>query len=241
MSFNWYKISKIKCIQENCVINDIDRFADIGFNISEKYVKKEFSNTDVKHQYKFIGDRITEGKKRESKIIKKINELTPFILEVSSEEEDIAGIDAHMIGCKGKKSFKPPLRIQIKQRLKGGDDLGLEIIKGWPPDSFDIRKISFNGKDMKTDIDYYFHIDRTGKIKIFNGRAIREIAESMGKSAIIDWGHNIFKGRKHKTSPYGEVVVVYEQGQGGNRTKNNCKVLTYIDINKISSTYEFIV
>jgi len=199
-------------------------------------------DVDQGHQFQYIRTRIDEGKRREDDIIERINQATPFILQTTGQEDDIMGIDAYMVGYKGSKTpFSTPLKVQIKHRLKGGDDLGLEIMKGWPPESPDIRRISFDGKDMKTPIDYYFHVDRSGTIRVFNGKAIREIAETMGRSAVSAWGHHVFNGRRYDASPFGEVLIVPERGGGGKRTKNNLKVITYIDLNEISPTYEFTI
>jgi len=245
MPFNWYKVTRIKKLQAKCVLEDKVIFADLDMDVDP--LTEETDQTvetspavDGDHQFKPIGDRIEEGKKREDEIIDRINAGTPFILEHSGREADIRGIDAYMVGYKGRaERFPTPLTVQIKQRIKSGDDLGLEIMKGWPPPSADIRSIKWDGKDMKTPIDYYFHVDRAGTIKIFNGKAIREIAESMGTSAVTAWGHQAFNGRRYNAAPYGEVLIVPERGIGGRKTKNNFKVITYINVTELSPTYEF--
>jgi len=244
MSFNWYKVAQIKKIEKQCFEEDRKKFAGIDLNDTEELSETESTiipeDVDTQHQFKYIGDRIEEGKQRESDIIDRINKSTVFILEPSGNQEDISGIDAYIVGYRGAPTaISSPMSVQIKHRLKGGDDLGLEVIKGWPPSNADKRNINYDGKDMKTPVDYYFHIDRTGKLRVFNGRMIREIAQKMSSSAVVAWGHHAFNGNRYDVSPYGQVLIVKERGQGGRQTRNNSKVITYIDINELSPTFEF--
>lgn len=239
MSFNWYKIAQVSSLQKQCIQNDRKLFSGVKNKRTKKISSQKINDIDSKHHLKYIGDRIKEGKKRESDIIEKINNLTGFILKASEEAEDIDGIDAFITGYTDCDNVFEKLTAQIKHRLKGGDDLGLEVIKGWPPSSADIRKISFNGKDMKTPVDYYFHIDRLKKLRIFNGKLVRDIAKKMSSSAIVDWGHHLFEGHRHEVTPYGEIVVVIEKGRGVKKSKNNMKVIAYLDTTKISPTFIF--
>lgn len=243
MSLNWYKIAQIKKVEKECLLEDSRIFAGVEITDSPEEISEpdeEVQDIDTQHQYRPINERIEEGKHREATIIDKINQSTPFILEPSGDRADIGGIDAYLVGYRGSSaSLDSPLTVQIKHRLKGGDDLGLEVMKGWPPQRTDIRAIDYDGKDMKTPVDYYFHIDRSGMLRIFNGKMIREIAQKMSVSAIAAWGHHEFRGNRHHVDPYGEVLIVRERGIGGRRTRNNSKVITYIDINELSPTYEF--
>ena len=238
MSFNWYKVAQICDLQKQCIENDLIIFSGIE-NVKSKFKFSKNKDVDQTHHLQYIGDRIREGKKRESDIIEKINNSTCFTLKSSEDRQDIDGIDAFIVSCRNSKNNFGKLAVQIKHRLKGGDDLGLEVIKGWPPDSADIRKISFNGKDMKTPVDYYFHIDRSGKLRVFNGKIIRDVAQKISTEAITAWGHYIFEGNKYEVKPYGEIVIVSEKGYGGKKTKNNLKVITYIDIKKLEPTFTF--
>lgn len=244
MSFNWYRIAKIQREEKRCLELDRQRFA--GIETEELEVKplepnQTVEDIDTTHQYKHIGDRIQEGKQREDDFIQQINESTPFILEHAGDRQDISGIDAFIVGYKGGKMLSSPLSVQIKHRLKGGDDLGLEVVKGWPPLSMDIRDIDYNGKDMKTAVDYYFHVDRGGTVRVFQGSLIRRVAQEMFTSALVAWGHQAFtpSDKFYNTKPYGQVRIVSEQGRGGRRTRNNSKVITYIDVTKLKPTYTF--
>lgn len=150
---------------------DDDNFISL---FDEEYVRLPYS------------DRMDAKDIMERFLIRKLNGIPKFPFELRKEEErkrDIDGIDAVTV----KKYGGIFLDLQIKKRFPGsGDDLGIELIKVWPPIGIMDQDPVSIAKDKKTggrDVKFSSHgiilIDTKWNVYIFDTNEAVKKALSM--------------------------------------------------------------
>ena len=133
---------------------------------------KNRPNVDDSLSYK---ERIANKDEHENYLWEKIGNKVPWVIEKASISDDKRGIDAWAVSLKGGKEIKPK-SIQLKMRHYGGDDVLLEMVRPWPPKDLDE---AWTGRDIKTQVDYYYSVSTEGSLRIFNAIALKKLAQKM--------------------------------------------------------------
>ena len=142
-------------------------------------------------------ERIAAKDSQENYLWERIKEKTPFIIKVASEAQDRRGIDATVTGLKGMNGF-PEQTVQLKMR-QAGDDVLLETIR--PLERYGFSG-ALTGRDMGTRVGLYFCIDRAQTLRVFDGDALKKVAEEMSLNFM-----------KHHVQNKGIHTLTFKQGQ----------------------------
>ena len=120
-------------------------------------------------------ERIERKDEHEDYLWEKIVDKIPWVIERATAEDDKRGIDAWAVSLKGNGPITPK-SIQLKMRHYGGDDVLVEMVRPWPPKDLDD---CWTGRDIKTQIDYYYSVSTTGSLRIFRAVALKKLAVEM--------------------------------------------------------------
>lgn len=130
--------------------------------------------------------RITQGKKMESEIARRLQEIGIEVVQAGRESDTRQGID-FFIKIKGQQ-----LSAQAKQR-EVGDDIIFEVYKFWegprtPP----------NGRDYKGRADLYIAVDTKGNGYVVETKNLKQVAKEYVEQFGFESGN--YKGASFKTT-----------------------------------------
>jgi len=151
-------------------------------------------------------ERIAQRKEVEDALWAKIQAAIPWVINITTAEQDMKGIDATFERLKDDRLCKKQT-VQLKMREYGGNDILMEMIRPWEGMKT-VDNLVWNGRNSKMVVDKYFCVDTKNELRIIDGSYLRDTAQKMVLKFIEAYKRN----QKIRTLKVfeGEIKVILE-------------------------------
>jgi len=205
-------------MNENLIVDDDDII-----ELPDTFPIADSNTINIEASYH---DRIAQKEVMENNLWRRIKQVVPWKIEVSTVREDVNyGIDAKCFMGSDSKS------IQLKQRNTGNDILMETILV--PENVRSLDTIVWTGRDSKHDVDLYFCVDTKYILRIVDGIYLQDTARIMSKEFLQKYLND--KNTTYVRTLYGDVRIKREESeQASFKIGKVNKILVFIEPDKIS-------